>query len=269
MIVESHSHVNVPLPGIEDSAPWYGKAIEGIAQYLDSYDQNGVDAGWVFPGKGFLDSELIQAENTALSQLHEKYPDRLYPWGGLNSNWPEPRLRKEIRRIASELHLFGIKIIPVTQGIPLSSPGMDIVAEEAQAANLPIFFHDGSPEYCSAIQIIWFARKYPELRVVSGHGGLRELWCDHVNHAKDLPNLWICLSGPTQWGIQKFYDELGPERLLWGSDGGLGTPAVIKAYLRRIERLKAPQEHKRMILGENAMRFLLGSNWKEGIDQHA
>ena len=80
MIVESHSHINLALPGIEDSAPWYGRAIEGPAQYLDSYDQNGVDAGWVFPGKGFLDSELITAENTALSQLHQEYPNRLYPY---------------------------------------------------------------------------------------------------------------------------------------------------------------------------------------------
>ena len=269
MIVESHSHINLALPGIEDSAPWYGRAIEGPAQYLDSYDQNGVDAGWVFPGKGFLDSELITAENTALSQLHQEYPNRLYPWGSVNSNWPEDRLRNEIRRIASELNLFGIKLVPITQGIPLSSPGMDIVAEEAQAANLPIFFHDGSPEYCSAIQVAWFARKHPEVRVVSGHGGLRELWRDYVDCAKDIPNLWICLSGPTQWGIQKLYESMGPEKLLWGSDGGIGSPAVIKAYLRRIERLVAHQEHKRMILGENAMRFLFGDNWRERTTNHA
>ena len=263
MIVESHSHINLELPGFEESKPWYGRAIEGITQYLDSYDQNNVDAGWVFPGKAFLDSELIPAENTALSKLHEKYPNRLFPWGIVNSNWPEGRLRGEIRRIASELQLFGIKLIPITQGIPLTSPGMDIVAEEAHNAGLPVFFHDGSAEYCSAIQIAWFARKHPGLRVVSGHGGLREMWPDYVWTAGKIPNLWICLSGPTQWGIQKLYDALGPKRLLWGSDGGIGSPAVIKAYLRRIERLNAPEEHKKMILGENAMRFLFGENWKE------
>ena len=67
----------------------------------------------------------------------------------------------------------------------------------------------------------------------------------------------MCLSGPTQWGIQRLYDELGPEKLMFGSDAGCGPAAIATAYLRRIERLLAPAEHKDMILGLNAKRFLL------------
>jgi predicted ATPase len=55
---------------------------------------------------------------------------------------------------------------------------------------------------------------------------------------------------------QTLYDELGPEKLLFGSDGGLGHRAITTAYLRRIDRLKAPQEHKAMILGGNALKFI-------------
>jgi predicted TIM-barrel fold metal-dependent hydrolase len=52
---------------------------------------------------------------------------------------------------------------------------------------------------------------------------------------------------------------LGPEKLLFGSDGGIGHGAITTAYLRRIERLKAPPKHKEMILGENALRFIKSS----------
>ena len=165
--------------------------------------------------------------------------------------------------MAEDLRLYGIKLGPILQGVPLSGPGMDVLAEEAIKHDMPLFLHDGSPEYCGAIQVIFFARKHPELRVIAGHGGLRDLWPDHARSGKDVPNLWICLSGPTQHGIQTLYDSLGPERLLWGSDGGLGTPVVVTAYLRRIERLRAPARHKDMILGENATRFLFGDNWRE------
>lgn len=75
----------------------------------------------------------------------------------------------------------------------------------------------------------------------------------------------ICLSGPTQWGIQKLYDALGPEKLMFGSDGGCGLAAITTAYLRRIARLKAPEEHKAMILGGNAMRFLFGDGWEGAV----
>jgi predicted TIM-barrel fold metal-dependent hydrolase len=94
--------------------------------------------------------------------------------------------------------------------------------------------------------------------VVSAHGGLRELWPDLIDAVKELTNLYICLSGPTQWGIQQLYDALGPEKLMFGTDAGCGPSSMITAYLRRIERLKAPQVHKEMILGLNAKRFLLG-----------
>jgi len=252
------------LKGVEDPASFnYGKRVEGVRQYLKSYDENGVDACWVFGNRSWRDSALIRIENDALGSLGMQYPKRLFPWGSVNPDWSERAIREEIRRMANELGLYGIKLVPVIHGSALTSGGMAVVAEEAIAQGLPIFLHDGSMEYCSAIQVAYFARMFPELRVISGHGGLRDLWRDLLLTAPDLPNLWICLTGPTQWGIQMLYDELGPERLLFGSDGGLGTPALIKAYLRRIDRLEAPAEHKRMILGENAMRFLFGKSWRE------
>ena len=233
-------------------------SVDTIDDYLRAYDQNNVDACYVFGHRSFRDSAFIQKENTELGKLREKYPHRLFPWGCVNPCWSEQKLRAEIRRLANDLGLYGIKLVPICQGFPISSGGMDIVAEEAVRHGLPVFFHDGSPEYCSAIQVVYFARKYPELKVVSGHAGLREHWPDLIPAVRELPNLWVCLSGPTQWGIQTLYDELGPEKLMFGSDGGLGHPAVIKAYIRRVERLQAPDEHKKMIWGENAMRFLFG-----------
>ena len=256
MIVETHSHIRLELPG--DGEPTfdpYGRAIEDVPQYLASYEANGIEKCWVFGQRSWRDNALTEVENDALAQLGSDHAGRLYPWGSVNPEWPESKLRAEIVRMR-ELRLTGIKLVPIVQGFSLSSGGADAMADEAARQGLPVFLHDGSPEYCSAIQTVYFARKHPDLRVVSGHGGLRELWPDLIPAVRELPNLWVCLSGPTQWGIQRLYDELGPSKLMFGSDGGLGHPAVIRAYLRRIARLRAPEEDKAMILGGAALRFI-------------
>jgi len=261
MVIDAHTHIRVPVEGLSESRTnIYGVRDNDVDEYLSGCEKNGVDACFVFGVESFRQDSVIQAENEALARLRERYPGRLYPWACVNPAWPEKKLRRQIRYAVEDLKLYGLKFVPICQGVSLANRGFDIIAEEAMELNVPFTSHDGSPEYCSAVQLAYYARKWPGLRVLSAHGGLRELWPDLIDAAKELPNLYICLSGPTQWGIQKYYDELGPEKLMFGSDGGIGSPAVTTAYLRRIERLKAPEEHKRMILGENAMRFLFGDD---------
>jgi len=259
MIIDAHSHIE-PLTRFQNQPhSSYGMPIADLETYLAQYEANGVDACFTFMGKGLQMESLMAESNDGLARLRDQAPGRIYPWGTVHPAWPEKQLRAEIRRIANDLGLCGLKFVPIIQGYPLSAVGMDIVAEEAMDLGLPVTLHDGSPEYCSAIQVACYARKYPELTVVSAHGGLREFWPDFVDPVRELSNLWLCLSGPTQWAIQTLYDQLGPERLLFGSDGGIGHPAIITAYLRRIERLNAPADHKEMILGRNALR-LIGAN---------
>ena len=256
MIIDAHTHLE-PLADHQGKAhAAYGMTTANLQTYLRQFEENGVDACFTFMSMGlYLESRICES-NDGLALARDAAPKRIYPWGTVHPAWPEQKLRSEIRRIATVLGFHGLKFHPTIHGYPLSAVGMDIVAEEAIDLDLPVTSHDGSPEYSSAIQIAYYARKYPKLRVISAHGGLRELWPDLIDAASELPNLWICLSGPTQWGIQTLYDKLGPEKLLFGSDGGLGHPAITTAYLRRIERLRVPKKHKEMILSGNALKFL-------------
>ena len=255
MIIDAHSHVEAIVEeGAEHSS--YGMTIADLQTYLAEYDHNHVDACYTFICRGFQMESLIVESNDGLARMRDEAPDRILPWGSVHPAWPEAKLRGEIRRTVRQLGFCGLKFVPIIQGYPISAVGMDIVAEEAIDLGIPVTFHDGSPEYCSAVQVAYYARKYPQLKVLSAHGGLRELWPDYVDAMKELPNLYICLSGPTQWGIQTLYNELGPERLLFGSDGGIGHRAVITAYLRRMEKLDAPAAHKQMILAGNALKLI-------------
>ncbi|MDP6775876.1 MAG: amidohydrolase family protein [Candidatus Latescibacteria bacterium] len=268
MIVDSHTHMRAPIQGLEAGGRRniYGVLDLGIEAYLKAFDEVGVDACWVFPLESFRTDSLALAEIEGLAAACRPYPHRLFPFVSVNPAWPEVSIRETVEHAVRDLQVHGLKFVPICQGVSLANPGMDVVAEVASRLNVPVFLHDGSPEYCSAIQVAYYARKYPDLRVVSGHGGLREYWPDHIDAVKELPNLYICLSGPTQWGIQTLYDELGPDRLMFGSDGGIGSPVITAAYLRRIDRLQAPEEDKRKILGTNAMRFLFGDDWEKALE---
>jgi uncharacterized protein len=256
MIIDAHTHVMLKLEGItEKNNVYYNENASGDS-FLEYYHTLGIQACYAFASFSFYNDAISRAENEALAKFGKAYPNRIYAWATVSPALDERQLRAEIRYAIDELGLFGLKFVPICQGVSLANPAFDIIAEEAIDLDVPVVSHDGSPEYCSAIQLAYYARKYPRLRVLSGHAGLRELWPDLIDAARELPNLYICLSGPTQWGIQKLYDALGPEKLLFGSDGGTGPVAVTRAYLRRIDQLKAPDRHKEMILGENAMRFL-------------
>lgn len=251
IIVDAHTHVG--------SDP-YTRGFSGdegpdaADRYVQIMRANGVDKGFTFTTDGLVQDP--QEGNDHLARARDRYPDVIIPWGTVDPYWPEEKLRQEIRRCIKELGFSGLKFHPWLQGFSLMVSGMKVVAEESIDLNVPVTFHDGTPLYCTALQVVYFARAYPKLRVLSAHAGLREGWRDIIAPAKELNNYWICLSGPTQQGIQALYDELGADRLMFGSDGGSGHPAVVANYLRRIRALRAPATDIEKILGLNALAFL-------------
>ena len=77
------------------------------------------------------------------------------------------------------------------------------------------------------------------------------------DYSKDL--MAVCTKSVLEYYlplITPLYNELGAEKLLFGSDGGIGHPAVTTAYLRRLDLLEAPPEDKEKILGTNALKLI-------------
>ena len=251
MIVDAHSHVGDDPYAGQQRGP---ESTSAADRYVSIMRAAGVDKGFAFTSWGLRGN--VELSNDNMARARDQNPEVIVPWGVVDPRWPEPKLRQEMRRCVNDLGFHGFKLHPWVQGFSIMAAGMDVVAEECTAMDVPVTFHDGSPLYCTALQVVYYARAYPELRVLSGHAGLREGWRDIIEPAKELDNYWICLSGPTQQGIQTLYDELGPDKLLFGSDGGSMHPAVVSNYLRRIRALRAPQEDIDQIMGLNALQFL-------------
>ena len=149
-----------------------------------------------------------------------------------------------------------VKFRPWLQGFcPLESY-MDPIAEAAIELEMPLIFHDGTPPYSTPLQIGELARRFPELTVMLGHSGLRDLWLAALAAAHRYPNILLCLCGPAPYGIERIVSELPPERILFGSDAGfMASPGMREYRIGQIRRLPVSDEAKAMILGDNAVRI--------------
>jgi uncharacterized protein len=251
MIIDAHTHLGSDIY----TGNKVGKSnSSAIKRYVQILSESGVEKAFTFTISGLFSDP--QTGNNELAQARDHFPEVIIPWATIDPYWDEAKIRFEMRRCIHELGFWGFKIHPWAQGFSLTDPGMEIMAEECIDMDVPLTSHDGTPCNCTALQVAYFARAHPQLKVLSAHAGLREGWRDVIEPAKVLDNYWLCLAGPTQQGIQALYDNLGPDKLLFGSDGGSFHPATTKDYLRRIKSLNAPQEDIEKILGLNAQRFL-------------
>lgn len=115
------------------------------------------------------------------------------------------------------------------------------------------------------------AAEYPDLRIAIGHFGMvtRENWLSQIALAKHR-NVYIESGGITWLFNSEFYpypsaieaietaaDEVGWEKLMWGSDYPRTTTAITyKMSLDFVEKSGViAEEDKSLFLGENARRF--------------
>jgi predicted TIM-barrel fold metal-dependent hydrolase len=252
MIIDAHTHLGMDIFTSQEGSSEF---LTRTKSYIEQLKEAGIDKAFTFTLKG-LYGEAIEG-NDELAMARDLYPEVILPWGTVYPRWPEARIRTEVHRCIRELGFLGIKLHPWSQGFSLASPGMDVIAEECIDLNVPVTFHDGTPVYSTALQVVNLARAYPKLKVLSGHAGLSEQWRDVIHPAKELPNYWVCVPSPTtQQGLQTLYDELGADKLLYGSDGGAFHPGTIHRALIQIRHLQAPDEDIETILSKNALNLV-------------
>lgn len=243
MIIDSHTHTGLRAQG--EAVP-----VEGLIETMQTL---GIDKAVVFTTQGFYSD--TRAGNDRLAATAARYPGILYPWATVDPHEGEAAAA-ELRRAVTELGMGGLKLHPWIQGYSTTNPKMDMVMDELVRLGIPLIFHDGSPPWTTPLQIANLARRYPTVPVILGHGGLRELWPDALLAARQLDNLWLGTSGVPFHGLQQMVDSLGPERILFGTDGGAGHPSTMAYRLGVVEALRISDAAREAILGGNLARLL-------------
>jgi len=246
MIIDAHTHYFEQWCGLKGLSP---------EEFIEQLNRNNIDKAIVFTMTGFFGN--TRQANNEIAELIMRYPNRLYGFATVNP-YEGKGARKEIRRAVKELGLKGLKLHPWVQGFSVTGDLMFPIVEECINLDVPLIFHDGTPPYSTPLQIAHLAYLYSDAKIILGHAGLKDMWENALDAARNFSNIWLCVNGTPSLGIETMIREIGSDRIVYGSDAGFGDPGHITYELLKIQNLEIEEKHKRKILGENIMKLLFG-----------
>ena len=134
------------------------------------------------------------------------------------------------------------------------TPLLDVIMDAAAALGVPVMFHDGTPPYSTCRQIEWVAAKHPATQVIFAHAGLGDLWRDAADAGRLHDNIWLEPTAAPPVAIRAALDAVGPGRILFGSDGGFGTPDFVRYVIAKYRYALGQQLFEQVLL-ENPARL--------------
>jgi predicted TIM-barrel fold metal-dependent hydrolase len=174
--------------------------------------------------------------NDALAALGREHPARIRGYVTVNPNFPA-HAETEIRR-GLTAGFVGIKLAASRRA---DDPLLDPIAELACEYGVPILHHiwqrrrgDGPGQEASdAVELGRLAARHPQVSFILAHIGGGGDWIHSLHAVRDLPNVYVDLSGSGVDGgmLEACLDAVGVTRLLWGCDLTIDTGWAKLRYL--------------------------------------
>jgi predicted TIM-barrel fold metal-dependent hydrolase len=155
--------------------------------------------------------------------------------------------------------IHGIKLHPSCDRIKVTDKKVEPLLNFARAESLPVMIHCGRWQEMSSYRLaLEVAARYPDLNVILSHmgGDTPELEMATIDAIKgrDLHNAYLGIEGVREyWAVQKAVEEIGAERVIFGSDFPLGHP---KIYLGLVDALRMSADDRELVLSGNILRLL-------------
>jgi uncharacterized protein len=242
VIFDMHMHIDdIPALGWSMSA----------AECIERMDEAGVDAAAVMT---IADLPGINPEALELiAEACDGHPGRLYGFIRLHP-WYRQESLSLLSRAVGELGFRGLKLHPVSS---LAHPaGEDTIALIRKAGELgvPTLFHCGDEPMTTPMSIEPAAAACPDSTVILGHMG----GYFHVDEAMEVAerhsNIVLETSAtPYPAKIKEAVERIGPERVVFGSDGPVSSPVLER---EKVMIAGLSTEDTALVLGVNAARLL-------------
>ena len=242
-VIDAHNHI-----GIRHGARQLG------ADLIAKMDIAGVDKSVIFPfTEGNFTNDIIKEES-------DKFPERLIPYCAVNP-WVDGAV-EEIRRCVEDWGFKGLKLHPTINGFHLSDHGLvDPIFAAARDLHIPIIVHGASDLFNSPLDFGEMARTWPEVTILMAHMGYFWSVDQAIGVARQYPNLYLETSRAPIFEISVAVRELGPEKVIWGTDSPfvdyewefkkmeratsdpLGVAKIVGGNLAAILKLEQPAVH--------------------------
>jgi len=238
-IIDAHCHIG--------RGCGYSLSAEELLRQMDA---NAVQSAVIVPVDRCIAVDNVEGNNEVLAAAQAN-PDRLIPFATVNP-WYGDRAISELNRAFAE-GAAGLKLHPVLQGFSISDEIVYPVVEAAIEHRKPIYFHTGTPVSCTPFQLSELAMRFPKGRFIMGHVAYADYWNDVAAAVKCVPNITIETSLHLASFIKSLCDDLGAEKLIYGSD----APKTSMSFeIEKITRYVKSDADLDMIFHANISRLL-------------
>ncbi len=217
-------------------------------------------------------------DNDELARAVSLYPDKFY--GMAHHDITRPDAAEELERAVTQLGLKALKQLAPAMPISINDRSLYPVWEVCEKHSIPALIHFGMlgaaggvsyhPNISPAV-LEPVARDFPTVEFVIPHFGIQHV-TDLLFLCWSCPNVYVDTSGSNQWVrwmpynltlddlFRKFFETIGPERIIFGSDSSWFPRGFAIRYLQdqlRICRfMNMTHEQLQLIFGGNAARIL-------------
>ena len=240
MIFDAHTHV--------DAA---GLWVDPPEEILWRMDEAGIDRAVIMT---YRNAPLPDSDDPLeyIADVTRRHP-RLIGFARMNPRFGEFAIA-ELERAFRELGMKGLKLHPAAYVLPPSAPEVLALIRAAASWHAPTLFHCGDEEFTLPFQIAQAAALVPDATIILGHMGGYFHVEDAIQAARAWPNLVLETSAmPYPRMIKRAVDEVGPERVIFASDGPGCDPRIEVEKVRLAGLSPAAEE---LVFGGNIERML-------------
>jgi len=243
MIIDSHTHV--------DEVEAWGW-IDPPEVLLPLLDEAGIDQAIIMT---YRDAAGPDDPATAyILDAVARYPERLIGYVRLNPQ--APGAMDALDKALGEDGLKGLKLHPVSYvGFPFGEATLRLMRRAAEY-NAPVLFHTGDEALALPEEVAQAARLCPEVTVIMAHMGGYYHYEAVLQAARELPNVLVDTSAsPYPWMIRRAVETIGPERVLFASDGPGCLPAL---EVEKVRLAGLSPADEALVFAGNIQRVLAG-----------
>jgi predicted TIM-barrel fold metal-dependent hydrolase len=233
-----------------DHLPALGWSLEA-AECVRRLDEAGIEKGVVMT---IVDAPEVNPNALELiADACASFPGRLEAFARIHP-WYGDEAVALLERALTELGFKGLKLHPVTTiAHPAEEDTLRLI-RVAAAHDAPTLFHCGDEPLTTPLAIARAAEACPEATIILGHMGGYFHVDDAIAVAERCPNLLLETSAmPYPAKVRAAVERLGPERVLYASDGPACSPRI---EVEKVRLAGLEQKAELLVLGENAARLL-------------
>lgn len=243
---------------------------ELMAALVARADRMGIERLIVFMGYPmamYPSADELRRQNDQVLQALSHWHHRAFGFAYVSPNHVEASLR-EIDRCIRDGPMVGIKLWVARR---CNDPAIDPIIRRAAELRAAIFQHTwikvggNHPGESRPEDLVALAARHPTIPLICGHTGGD--WERGIRTVRATPNISIDLAGsdPTAGFVEMAVRELGPCRILYGSDvGGRG----FASQLAKVRSAAISPADRRAILGDNLRAMLTPILRAKGVPLH-